>query len=114
VSEKEKEKQEIRVLVGGKLVTLEDLKKEYVEIAIAGTPGDMRLLEALAAADKPLTRHDIAKKAQLSSVYAIDILKRLMKNNLVLEFRMGRGRYLYYLLTEKGIHFYKKMKSGAK
>lgn len=99
------EKAETKVLVDGKLVPLKDLERRYDEVIIAAVPGNVRIAEALLKADKPLTRHDVAKKANMSTGYATDILKRLAKKDYVLEFRMGRARHKYYLLTEKGLRF---------
>jgi len=110
MSEKESE---TKVIVGGKPITLEELKKKYSAITIAGTPGNVRVMDVLATTDKPLDRRDIANKTQMTSGYTRDILKKLMKQELVLEFRMG-GRILYYLLTEKGFSFYKKLKPETK
>ena len=99
------EKAETKVVVEGKLIPLKALEKRYAETIMAAVPGNVRIVEALLKADKPLTRHDVAKKANMSSAYATDILKRLAKKDYVLEFRMGRSRYKYYLLTEKGLRF---------
>ena len=105
----EKEISETKVLVGGKLVTLEQLKQTYADIMVGGTPGNVRVMDTLSVADRPLDRDDVAKKAKLTKGYTRSVLKRLIKKDLVMEFRMG-GRLLYYLLTEKGFDFYKKMK----
>ena len=105
----DKEISETKVLVSGKLVTLEELKQTYADIMVGGTPGNVRVMDTLATADRPLNRDNIAKKAKLTSGYTRSVLKRLIKKGLVMEFRMG-GRILYYLLTESGFNFYKKMK----
>ena len=99
------EKAETKVFVDGKLVSLKDLERRYAEIIIAAVPGNVRIVEALLKADKPLTRHDAAKKANMSVAYATQILKTLAKKGYVLEFQMGRSKHKYYLLTEKGLRF---------
>lgn len=105
----EAEKSETKVLVDGKLVALKDLEKRYSEVILAAVPGNARVVEILLKADKPLTRHDVGKKANMSTGYATQILKQLTKKNYVLEFRMGKGRGKYYLLTEKGLKFSKSL-----
>ena len=100
-----KEKAETKVVVDGKLVPLKDLEKRYAEVIMAAVAGNVRVAEVLLKTDKPLTRHDVAKKANMSTGYATDILKGLAKKDYVLEFRMGRSRHKYYLLTEKGLRF---------
>lgn len=102
-------KEETKVVVDGELVPLKDLEKRYAEIFMAAVPGNVRVVEALLKADKPLTRTDVAKKANMSTAYATDILKGLAKKGYVLEFRMSRGRHKYYLLTEKGLRFSKTL-----
>ena len=99
------EKAETKVVVDGKLISLKDLEKRYAEVVMAAVKGNVRIVETLLKADKPLTRHDVAKIANMSTAYASDILKRLAKKGYVLEFRMGRSRHKYYLLTEKGLKF---------
>jgi len=99
------EKAETKVVMDGKLVPLKDLEKRYAETIMAAVPGNVRVVEALLKADKPLTRIDVAKNASMSTAYATDILKKLAKKGYVLQFRMGGGRYKYYLLTEKGLRF---------
>jgi len=99
------EKAETKVLVNGKLVPLKDLERRYAEVIIAAVPGNVRIVEALLKADKPLTRHDVAKRANMSAAHATNILKSLTKKDYILEFRMGRSRHKYYLLTEKGLKF---------
>ena len=96
------EKKETKVYVDGKLVPLKQLEKEYPEISLAGTPGNVRVMETLTKAEKPLNRKEIATRTKLSAIYTRDILKSLIKQEYVLEFQMG-GRTLYYLLTEKGL-----------
>jgi len=99
----------VKVFVGGKLVTLEELKQKYADMVISGIPGNIRVIETLAETDRPLNRHEIAKKVKMSPGYTRDILKHLLNKKLVVEFQMG-GRVNYYLLTEKGFNFYQKIK----
>ena len=106
----EEETSETKVLVNGKLITLEELKQKYTNIIVGETPSNVRVMDTLATADKPLSRRDIAQKIKLTRGYTRNVLKRLIKKGLVMEFRMG-GRTLYYLLTEKGFNFYRKLKS---
>jgi len=103
------ENKETKVLVGGELITFEQLKQKYADLMVSGTSGNVRVIDILATADRPLNRGDIAKNSKLTKGYARDVLKRLIEKGLVMEFRMG-GRTLYYLLTEKGFNFYKKLK----
>jgi len=72
---------------------------------MAAVAGNVRIVETLSKADKPLTRHDVAKRANMSVAHATNILKILAKKGYVLQFRMGRSRHKYYLLTEKGLEF---------
>jgi len=46
---------------------------------------------------------DVAKEANMSKAYATTILGNLAKEGYVLKFQLGKGRYKYYLLTEKGL-----------
>ena len=75
-----------KVLVDGKLVPIADLEKRYSEVIMAAVPGNVRIVHVLLKADKPLTRHDVAKKANMSVAYVIDVLKKLAKKGYVLEF----------------------------
>ena len=104
MSEREQE-QETKVLVSGKLVPVRELEKQYPELTIAGKRGNIKVLEVLLKADKPLTREDVGKEAKMSVGYAIDILKKMVKSGYILEFQIGKGRHRYYLLTEKGVKF---------
>ena len=106
-----KEEGETKVYVEGKLIPLKELERKYAEISLAGTPGNVKVIETLTKAEKPLTREDIAKKASMSAGYIRDILKSLLKKKYVLEFRIGSTRTLYYLLTEKGLKLSKKITS---
>jgi len=108
MDEKEEEK-ETKVFVGEKLVPLKDLEKQYAEITIAGVHGNVKVVQTLLKATKPLTRHDVAKQSLMSTGHSITILKQLAKRGYVIEFRMGSGRHKYYLLTEKGLRFSKKI-----
>lgn len=104
----EEEKKETKVYVKGKLVPLKELKEEYPEMILAGKPSNVRVIETLTKAEKPLNRQDIAEKTGLSAGYARDILKTLVEKDYVLEFQIG-GRTLYYLLTEKGLKLSKEI-----
>jgi len=108
MSEEEEEK-ETKVYVGGNLIPLKQLEQKYAEISIAGTPGNIKVIEILTNAEKPLTREDIAKKANMSTGYSRDILKSLIKKEYVVEFRIGKARTLYFLLTEKGLELSKEI-----
>ncbi|MDH5266205.1 MAG: hypothetical protein OEW62_00850 [Candidatus Bathyarchaeota archaeon] len=99
---KEEEK-ETKVYVEGKLIPLRELEKEYAEISIAGTLGNVKVIGVLAKAEKPLDYTAIARRTNMSQGYSRSILKSLAKKKYVLEFRIGRARTLYYLLTEKGL-----------
>src|SRR3990170_3159753 len=96
------EQKEIKVFVKGKLIPLKDLEKEYPQISLSGTRGNVRVMDILTNAEKPLNKREIAKSAGLTEGYTRDILKKLIKKEYVLEFQLG-GRVLYYLLTEKGL-----------
>jgi len=98
----EKEKEEIKVYVNGKLMSLEDLTKEYPEITLSRSSGNTKVIETLTKTEKPLNRKDIAKRTGLSTAYARSILKKLVKEEYVLEVSFG-SRVLYYLLTQKGL-----------
>ena len=103
------EEKETMVYVKGKLTPLRQLEREYAEISIAGTRGNIKIIEVLTKAEKPLSKVDIANKANMSLGYTRDILKPLVKKKYVLEFRIGRARILYYLLTEKGLKLSEKI-----
>ena len=105
---KEEEKKETKVYVDGKLVPFKELEKAYPQISLAGTAGNVKILNTLIATEKPLDRREIAKRTGLSEGYCRDILKKLMKKEYVLEFRIG-GRTLYYLLTERGLKLSKEI-----
>ncbi|MFX0198662.1 MAG: helix-turn-helix domain-containing protein [Candidatus Hodarchaeota archaeon] len=62
----------------------------------------MQVIQELTEAEKPLSIKEIATRTNLSKIYTRGILKSLIKQEYVLEFKMG-GRTLYYLLTEKGL-----------
>ena len=104
-------KEEEKVYVEGKLIPVKELERKYPEISLAGTPGNIKVIETLTKAEKPLAKADIAKKTNISEGYTRDILKTLIKKKYVLEFRIGRARTLYYLLTEKGLRLSKKITS---
>ena len=94
-----------KVWVDGKLVTLEELQEKYKAISVAGTPSNLRLMNVLLNADKPLTRRDISKEIKLTTSYTTTLLKKLVEQELVLEFDMEGSNFKYYLLTEKGHEF---------
>lgn len=104
------EEKETKVYVKGKLVPLKELEKDYPQLVLAGTAGNIRVFEILSQAEKPLNRKEIAERTGLSTGYARDILKRLVKEDCVLEFQIG-GRTLYYLLTERGLEVSKEITS---
>jgi DNA-binding MarR family transcriptional regulator len=98
----EEEKKETKVYVKGKLVPVKELEKVYPEISLANKPSNVRVIEVLTKAEKPLNRKDIADRTGLSGGYTRDVLKKLAKKGYVLEFQLG-GRTLHFLLTEKGL-----------
>ena len=98
-----KDEEETMVYVEGKLISVKELEKKYEKISIGKTPGNVKIVETLSEAEKPLSKTEISKRASLSQAYVRHILKTLLKKGYVLEFRIGRGRTLYYLLTEKGV-----------
>lgn len=102
------EKEEVKVVVGGKVIPLKDLKKQYAELTISGVRGNVKLMQLLAQTEKPLTRHDIAKETNMTPGYVADRLKKLAKQGYILEFVMGKVRFKYYLLTEKGLDLLRK------
>ena len=93
-----------KVWVNGKLVSLEELQEEYKSISVATAPTNIRIMEYLADAKKPLTRQDIAKHLKMTTGYTAGMLKKLVKNGFDLLFDMERSNYKYYLLTEKGFN----------
>lgn len=102
------EKKETLVYVKGKLVPLKELEKEYPSIVISSSSANVRVIETLTKAEKPLNRKEIANKANLSEIYTRDILKTLVGKDYVLEFQLG-GRTHYFLLTEKGLRLSKEI-----
>ena len=104
------EKKEVKVYVKGKLVPVKELEKEYPEISLASSSGNVRIMQILIGAEKPLSKEDIANKAGLSAGFTRTLLKKLTKNGYTLEFQLG-GRVLYYLLTEKGLRLSKEIVS---
>lgn len=104
----EEEKKATIVYVKGKLVPLKELEKEYPEISLASSPANVRVIETLTKAEKPLNRKEVAKKSALSEAYTRDILKSLGKKKYILEFKLG-GRTSYFLLTEKGLKLSKEI-----
>ena len=96
------------VWINGKLVTLEELQEQFKAISIAGVPSNLRIMEVLSKAKKPLTRQDVAKEVKMTTSYTTTLLKRLVKEELVLEFDMEKSNFKYYLLTEKGYNLIKK------
>lgn len=106
----EEEKKEIKVYVKGKLVSVKELEKEYPAISVISKPSNVRVIEALIKAEKPLNRNEMAKRTGLSTGYVRDVLKRLVKKGYVLEFQLG-GRTLHFLLTEKGVKLSKEITS---
>ena len=104
------EKKETLVYVKGKLVPLKELEKEYPAIILSSSSANVRVMETLTKAEKPLSRKEIATKAGLSEVYTRDVLKKFAEKEYVLEFQLG-GRTRYFLLTEKGLKLSKEMAS---
>lgn len=96
------EKRETKVYVQGKLIPLKELEKEYPEMSLAGIPSNVKVIETLTKAEKPLNRKAIAERTGLSVGYTRDVLKTLTKKGYILEFQLT-GRTRYYLLTEKGL-----------
>jgi predicted DNA-binding transcriptional regulator len=107
--EEKTEEKEIVVYVEGKLVPLKQLQKRYEDISLAGTPGNVKVMDVLVKAEKPLNKAEIAKRAGLSEAYVRDKLKVFLKGKYVLEFRMGKPRTFYYLLTEGGLKLSKEI-----
>jgi predicted transcriptional regulator len=102
------EQRDTKVFVKGQLVPLKDLEKQYPQISLSGTRGNIKVVDILIDAQKPLNRREIAKSAGMTEGYTRDILKRLIKKGYAIEFRLG-GRALYYLLTEKGLKLAKEV-----
>jgi len=103
--------EEVKVVIGGKLVSLKDLEKQYADISISGAPGNVKVMQVLTKTEKPLTRQDIAKQVKMTVGYVASLLKRLVKQEYVLELEIRKVRNKYYLMTEKGFSFFKKLTS---
>jgi predicted transcriptional regulator len=92
-----------KVWIDGKLITLDELQQKYKQISVAGPSSPSRIIEVLATAKNPLTRQDIADETKLTTGYTRTLLKKMVKQGLLIEFNMKRSNANYYLLTEKGI-----------
>lgn len=106
----EEEKEEKKVYVNGRLISISELGKEYPEISLSRSTANVKIVKTLIDAKKPLNREDIAKKAGLSKGHTIHVLKDFEAEDFVVEFQLG-GRTRYYLLTEKGLKLAKEITS---
>ena len=90
------------IVIGGKVLTVEEAKEKYSEVTITSNPTAKEVISLLKASDIPLTRRDLAEKARKSSIYIGTITKSLEQSGLLASFTLGGSRRLYYALTEKG------------
>jgi hypothetical protein len=90
------------VIIGGKRQTIAEVQKSFAELEFTTTIGTTKVIDSLLHAQEPLTREQIAKKADLSVVYTIDVLGKLMKYDYVVGFHIGKRKTIYYALTETG------------
>jgi hypothetical protein len=90
------------VIIGGKRLTIADVRQTFAELEFTTTIGTTKVINVLLNAQEPLTREQLAKKADLSTIYTIDILGKLMKYDYVVGFHIGKRKTIYYALTEIG------------
>jgi len=90
------------VIIGGKRQTIADVQKTFAELEFTTTIGTTKVIDVLLNAQEPLTREQLAKKANLSIIYTVDVLNKLMKFDYVVGFHIGKRKTIYYALTETG------------
>jgi len=90
------------VIIGGKRQTIADVQKTFAELEFTTTIGTAKVIDVLLNAQEPLTREQLAKKANLSIIYTVDVLNKLMKFDYVVGFHIGKRKTIYYALTETG------------
>lgn len=81
----------------GKTLPLKQLKERY-HLALSANNND--ILKLLYGSKKPLATKEITKALKSSVQSVHDKLSRLIEEDIVLRFRMGRE--IVYLLSEKG------------
>lgn len=99
------------VIIGGKRMTIADVKRSFADLEFLSKESSMRIVTVLMNAEEPLTREQIAEKAKLSKPYTIDILKRLINYDYIVSFHIGKGKLLYYAITEQGYDAIKSKES---
>ena len=90
------------VIIGGKRLTVSDVRKSFAELEFLTKGGAMKVVDVLLNAQEPLTREQIAKKAGLSTGYTVDILNKLTTYDYVVGFHIGKRKTIYYAATEIG------------
>jgi predicted transcriptional regulator len=90
------------VIMGGKKTTIAEVKKSYANLEFLSKASAVDVVNILLNGKEPLNREQIAKQANLSLGYTIEVLNNLIKYDYVAQFRIGKRKLIYYALTEKG------------
>lgn len=98
------------VVIGGKRITIHDVKKSFAELELLTKGGAIKIVDVLINAQEPLTREQISDKASLSMGYTVDVLNRLLAYDYVASFRIGTRKLIYYAITERGYNEITKKK----
>jgi DNA-binding transcriptional regulator GbsR (MarR family) len=90
------------VVIGGKKLTVSDVRKSFAELEFSTTIGSKKVTDVLISAKEPLTREQISEKAKMSTGYAVQVLLKLEQFDYVVQFHIGKRKTIYYAITEQG------------
>lgn len=90
------------VYMDGKKTTVGEVQKSYAKLSFLSKTSAMNIVKALINTKEPLTREQIAEKAELSCGYTIQILNNLIQYGYVIPFHIGKRKLIFYAITEKG------------
>jgi DNA-binding transcriptional regulator GbsR (MarR family) len=90
------------VIIGGKKLTVSDVRKSFAELEFSTTIGSRKVMDVLINTKEPLTREQISEKAKMSSGYAVQVLLKLEEFDYAVQFHIGKRKTIYYAITEQG------------
>jgi len=90
------------VYMNGRKITIGNVKKSYAKLSFLSKTSAMNIVNILVRSKEPLTRELIAKKANLSVGYTIDLLNNLIQFVYAVSFFIGKRKVLFYAITAKG------------
>ena len=90
------------VVIGGKKITVADVKKSYASLEFLTKTSAINVVNVLLNSKEPLTREQIAKRANISVGYTVEVVNSLIKYDYITNFHIGKRKLIYYALTEKG------------